>query len=129
MPLLLVVEDHEDTRVLYAECLSKAGFRVQVATNGNEALVVALAEPPDAIVLDLAMPRLDGWETARLLRAYGRTRTIPIVACTARTDSYDVARAKDAGCDRVVFKPCSPEELEKVVRQAIPAIGERERGI
>jgi two-component system cell cycle response regulator DivK len=127
VPLLLVVEDDETTRVLYAECLSKTGFRVQVAANGNEALRAALVEPPDAVVLDLTMPHLDGWETARLLRSYKPTEAIPIVACTGRTDCYDVDRAMDVGCNRVVFKPCLPEELEKIVRNLL-ASEERKHG-
>jgi CheY-like chemotaxis protein len=126
-PLLLVVEDDESTRVLYAECLSRTGFRVQVAANGNEALRAALVEPPDAVVLDLTMPHLDGWETARLLRSYKPTEDIPIVACTGRTDSYDVDRAMDVGCNHVVFKPCLPHELEKIVRNLL-ASGERKHG-
>jgi DNA-binding response OmpR family regulator len=126
MPLLLVVEDDESTRILYAECLSK-GFRVQVAANGNEALRAALVEPPDAVVLDLTMPHLDGWETARLLRSYKPTETIPIVACTGRTDSYDVDLAMDVGCSCVVFKPCLPKELEEVVRNLL-AREERKHG-
>jgi CheY-like chemotaxis protein len=127
MPLLLVVEDDEITRALYAECLSNSGFRVQVAANGNEALRAALVEPPDAVVLDLTMPHLDGWETARLLRSYKPTEDIPIVACTGRTDSYDVDRAMDVGCSHVVFKPCLPRELETIVRTLL-ASGERKHG-
>jgi two-component system cell cycle response regulator DivK len=121
-PLLLLVEDDLDTRTLFAECLTNLGFRVHVARNGNEGLQVALAEPPDVVVLDLAMPQLDGWETARLLRCYTATDTIPIVAFTARTDPQDVARAREAGCVRVVAKPCTPERLESVVRETLPTV-------
>jgi two-component system cell cycle response regulator DivK len=120
-PLVLIVEDHEDTRSAWSLYFRGEGYVVITATNGNEAIARALGESPDAIVMDLLMPCLDGWETAALLRSYGRTHDIPIVACSAVGDGTRKARALAAGCDAFVEKPCMPGELEQAIRRVLGA--------
>jgi two-component system cell cycle response regulator DivK len=117
--LVLLVEDHDDTRSAWREFFEEAGYHVTEASNGNEALAAALADPPDVVVLDLTMPELDGWETARLFRSYPTTRAIPIVACSALSDAVSRERALAAGCDYFVAKPCFPEVLVAAVRVAM----------
>jgi CheY-like chemotaxis protein len=115
--LILIVEDHEDTRTLYEDHLRMAGYQVIGASDGNQAIKLALARHPDAIVMDLAMPGLDGWEAIRLLRAYGPTRGVPILAVSARDDDVSQVRAYAAGCDVFLPKPCTPENLNNAVRR------------
>jgi CheY-like chemotaxis protein len=78
---------------------------VSVATNGEEGIVAALEQMPDLIVMDLGLPRLDGWEAARQLKAMAQTARIPIVALSAYALSEDRTRALEAGCDEFETKP------------------------
>jgi CheY-like chemotaxis protein len=119
--LILIVEDHDDTRALYEEHFRTAGYFVIGARDGNEGIKLALARRPDVVVIDLAMPGLDGWETIRLLRAYDATRHLPILAVTAHDDPLSQVRAYDAGCDLFLAKPCTPENLDRAIRRCFLA--------
>ena len=110
-PLVLVVDDFEDNRAMYAEFLGFSGYRVVQAANGKEALEFARDLRPDAIVMDLSLPVMDGWEATRRLKADESTRGIPIVALTGHTLPGPSAEAKEAGCDAVLVKPCLPDRL------------------
>ncbi len=112
-PLVLVVDDVEHGREIFAEFLEFRGFRVATAADGQEALEKAYELRPDVILMDLSLPGIDGWEATRRLKQDDRTRDIPIIALTAHAlaSAHDKARA--AGCDAVVTKPCLPEELER----------------
>jgi CheY-like chemotaxis protein len=114
---ILIVEDHDDTRAVYEAYFRAVGYEVEGASDGNEGIKLALARRPDAIVMDLTMPGLDGWEAIRLLRAYGSTRLVPIVALSGRDDPVSQVRAYAAGCDAFVAKPCTPEHLYERVRR------------
>ena len=110
--LVLLVEDDRDGRILFAEWLMQAGFRVEQAHNGLQALERALDLLPDAILTDLNIPGIDGYELTRRLRSDVRTRDIPILAVTGYAPfTQDPSRADRAGCDAVLPKPCDPEEL------------------
>jgi CheY-like chemotaxis protein len=124
-PLILLVDDSRDVRSMYGEYLVQAGFRVETAANGNEAVALTLALAPHFILMDLDMPGLDGWEAARLIRSYRPTRSIPIVALSGLHDTASVTRAMSAGCNRFVPKPCMPEDLEGVIRQTLQEESER----
>jgi two-component system, cell cycle response regulator DivK len=115
-PLVLLVDDSGDLRSMYTEYLGGAGFRVETAGNGNEAVALTLALVPNIILMDLDLPDLDGWEAARLIRSYRRTRSIPMVALSGLYDTTSVTRAMSAGCDRFLAKPCMPSDLERVIR-------------
>src|SRR5579863_2610441 len=91
-PLILLVDDSGDARSLYSEYLTRAGFRVETARDGNEAVALTLACSPQFILMDLDLPVLDGWEAARLIRSYRRTRAIPIVALSGFGDAASVDR-------------------------------------
>jgi CheY-like chemotaxis protein len=80
--LILVVDDYQDAREMYAEYLQYSGFRVAEAKNGNEAVAQARSLKPDLILMDLSLPGMDGWEATRVLKADEETRHIPIVALT-----------------------------------------------
>lgn len=115
-PRILVVDDLEDNRELYAAYLEIAGFEVEKAIDGRDALAHVAASAPDLVVMDLAMPRLDGWEATRLLKADPATRAIPVLVLTAYDSGEDLRRARDAGADDVGTKPMLPRELLGRVR-------------
>jgi two-component system, cell cycle response regulator DivK len=110
-PLVLVVDDFQDNREMYAEYLAYCGFRVIEARNGKEAIEKAFAQSPNVIIMDLSLPVMDGWEATRRLKADGRTRSIPIIALTGHALQGHSKGALDAGCDAFVAKPCLPDQL------------------
>ncbi|HVH43125.1 MAG TPA: response regulator [Labilithrix sp.] len=116
---VLLVEDYEDSRVLYTEYLESLGYEVDTAADGVEALTKAREAPPDIIVLDLALPRMDGWELARELRKDARTSRICIIAATGHGGEPYVARAFDSGCDEVLVKPLEPAMLRERIERAL----------
>jgi CheY-like chemotaxis protein len=118
-PLVLIVDDYAEGREICAEYLAFRGYRVATAEDGLEAIEKALELLPDVILMDLSLPRLDGWEASRRIRADARTRHIPILALTAHALSSARRRALEAGCDAVVTKPCPPRDLEAAVRRQL----------
>lgn len=119
-PIVLLVEDDRDGRRMYADWLTGAGFQVDQAHNGFQALERAFDTHPHVVVTDLNIPGIDGFELTRRLRHDARTRDIPVVAVTGYAAfASDPERARRAGCDAVLSKPCSPEDLEAAVRGLI----------
>ncbi len=118
-PLILVVDDYEDAREMYAEYLRFCGFRVAEARNGNEALEQAFSLMPNLILMDLSLPGMDGWEATRQLKADPRTARIPVVALTGHALAGASEGAKRAGCDSFVTKPCLPDDLVVEVRRML----------
>lgn len=110
-PLILLVDDYVDNRALYARYLVYAGYRVDEATNGQEALEKASQIHPDLIVMDLSLPVMDGWEATRRLKANPQTKRIPVLALTGHALGDHERQANAAGCDGYVTKPCLPEDL------------------
>jgi CheY-like chemotaxis protein len=121
-PLILVVDDYQDAREMYAEYLQFSGFRVAEARNGNEAVDQAFALKPDLILMDLSLPGMDGWEATKRLKADERTRRIPIVALTGHALAGASEGAKKAGCDAFVTKPCLPDDLVVEVRRMLNTV-------
>lgn len=113
-PRVLVVEDDEELRSLLCDHFVSVGYHVEAAADGNEGIERALGLHPDVVVIDVMLPRLDGWQVARTLRAYPSTRGAILVAYTGV--GLATARAASAGFDAVLKKPCSPDEVERVVR-------------
>lgn len=119
-PLVLLVEDDRDGRRMFANWLEHAGFRVEQAHNGLQALERALDVVPDAILTDLNIPGIDGYELTRRLKADERTEHIPILAVTGYGPfTNDPSRADRAGCDAILPKPCDPEDVETTLRNLI----------
>src|SRR5438132_12791391 len=108
-PIILVVDDDHDARFIYAMYLRSRGCRVFTAADGRSAVEKATALTPDLIVMDLAMPKVDGWEAIRRLEQSSWTRHIPVVALSAVPVSRDTAF--EAGCDAYLAKPCDPGVL------------------
>ena len=118
-PLVLIVDDVDDGREICAEYLQYRGFRVATAADGLEALEKAFELIPDVILMDLSLPKLDGWEATRRLKQDERTRAIPVIALTAHAHASTHDRALEAGCDSVVTKPVFPRDLEQEVRRQL----------
>jgi two-component system cell cycle response regulator DivK len=117
-PSVLLVDDGEDEREMYAMMLDAAGMNVLQAVNGREGVERAIAHHPDAIVMDMSMPVMDGWEAVARLHANRTTRTIPVIALTGGLDNY--GRAMEAGCRTFLLKPCLPQDLLGVLWAMIP---------
>ena len=115
--VVLLVDDCRDTRELYAEYLELSGFDVKEAEDGIVAIDEAVRVRPDVIVMDMSLPRLDGREAARQLRADERTRGIPVVMISG----YDADRLprNDGLWDHYLGKPCAPDELVTVIGRLV----------
>lgn len=120
-PLVLIVDDYQDAREMYAEYLEFSGFRVAQARNGLEAVEQALALRPDVILMDLSLPVMDGWEATRRLKGDARTRGIPVVALTGHALDGHSREAQEAGCEAYVTKPCLPDALLREVQRVLKA--------
>jgi DNA-binding response OmpR family regulator len=118
-PLVLVADDDPDILGLVRFRLEREGCEVVTAADGEAALELALARPPDLALLDVMMPRLDGVEVVRRLRANETTRSIPIILLTARVQESEVARGIEAGADDYVTKPFSTRLLSGRVQAAL----------
>jgi CheY-like chemotaxis protein len=130
-PLVLVVEDYQDAREMYAAYLQFSGFAVAEATNGLEAIEKAQSLIPDIVLMDLALPRMDGWEATRRLKSDDRTKDIPIVALTGHALAGHAEGARQAGCDAFVTKPCLPDALVSEIKRLLdrqPGTPEARRG-
>jgi two-component system, cell cycle response regulator DivK len=108
---ILYVEDNDDNIYMLKHRLEVRDFEVLVARDGQTGIKAALEHRPDLILLDLGLPVLDGWETARLLKEDERTRSIPIIALSAHAMDGDRARALAAGCDDYGTKPIDFKHL------------------
>jgi two-component system, cell cycle response regulator DivK len=118
-PLVLVVDDFQDNREMFAEFLSLSGFRVAEAATGREAIDRAFELVPDVILMDLSLPELDGWEATRKIKGNPHTQHIPIVALTGHALADHSRDAKQAGCDAFLTKPCLPEVLVVEIRRML----------
>lgn len=110
-PLVLIADDDRDILELVAFRLERAGCETVVAGDGEEALRLAGERQPDVVILDVMMPKMDGYEVTQALRADQATREIPVILLTARAQESDVSRGFEAGVDDYVRKPFSPQEL------------------
>jgi len=115
-PVILAADDDEDILALVAFRLERSGYTVLQARDGQEAFELARSEKPDLAVLDVMMPKLDGFELTRRLRAEEATSRMPIILLTARAQDTDVAQGFDAGADDYLRKPFSPQELRTRVQ-------------
>ena len=118
---VLLVDDSAEMREMYALYLSAVGCETQQAAHGFEAFDKALKGHPDVIVMDLRMPKLDGWEAVRLLKNRAQTRAIPIIALTGDDNVEHLKLAKNAGCETVLLKPCGPDDLHAVIVKLVSA--------
>src|SRR6202790_2081172 len=122
IPYVLVVEDEDALGALLQYNLDKEGYRVAVATDGEEALMLIDERLPDLVVLDWMLPKVSGVEVCRRLRARPETRNLPIIMLTARGEESDRIRGLDTGADDYVVKPFSMSELAARIRAVLRRI-------
>ena len=125
MSTVLLAEDDPDIRHLVSAKLRRSGFDVIETVDGADALAAARRHRPDLVLLDLRMPRLDGLEVLRELRADPATARLPIVVLTARTRSLDVELGYATGAIDYVLKPFSPADLVRRVEAALTRVAGR----
>jgi CheY-like chemotaxis protein len=107
-PTVLLVEDNEDNLRIYSTILTYSGYRVLEATDGEAGLTAARERQPDLILMDVSIPKIDGWEVTRILKADPSTATIPVIALTAHALATDRERAQEIGFDGYIPKPAEP---------------------
>lgn len=118
-PLILIAEDDADNREGYAEFLSYLGYTVAQATNGQDAIESTRQLRPDVLLLDLALPVVDGWEVARVVKSDQHLRNTVIIALSACVFPGDVLRATAAGCDLFLDKPCYPQRVADEIQRML----------
>ncbi len=127
-PRVLVVEDEPDIAALIAYQLTREGFRVETASNGDQALTALGRELPDLLVLDRMLPGISGDEILRSIRSEGATQALPVLVLTAKREQEDRIRGLELGADDYLTKPFSPRELvlrvQSILRRSEPASGD-----
>ena len=116
---VLVVDDEPTARTMLRLILVRAGFEVLEAKDGSEALAEVRREVPDAMILDIMMPGIDGFEVCRILRDEERTFDLPIIMLSARADAESVNRGLQLGATKYLTKPVMPDELTRHVREVL----------
>jgi CheY-like chemotaxis protein len=116
---ILLVEDNEDNLVVYRTILEHVGYRVVEARDGEEGVHRAREQMPDLILMDISIPRIDGWQATRALKDDEKTRAIPIIALTAHALEEDRRKAVQAGCDGYLAKPVEPRRVVQEVERFV----------
>lgn len=127
---ILVVDDEPPIVRLMEFILARQGHQMLVAVNGEEALEKVRTQNPDLVLLDIMMPRIDGYEVARTLRADPATQDLPIIMLSAKAQEEDIQKGIDVGVNEYITKPFSPEQLVHVVTDYLNRVhsGEGESG-
>jgi two-component system cell cycle response regulator DivK len=113
---ILVVDDNQDSRELVVKVLKNKGYEMIEAADGEEALEKAVSERPDLILMDIAIPKIDGYEVTKRLKSLEEFKGTPIVALTAHAMMGDREKALEAGCEGYISKPINIRELPEQVR-------------
>jgi CheY-like chemotaxis protein len=116
---ILLVEDNVQNRYLMTFLLERSGYSVTVAEDGQQALESLASETPDIILMDMQLPRMDGYEATRRIKSDERLKGIPLVALTAHSMKGDRAKAVEAGCDEYVTKPVDADGLVALIERLI----------
>lgn len=123
MARILLVEDNEMNRDMLSRRLSRRGYEVILAENGQQGMEMASAQSPDLILMDMSLPVLDGWEATRRLKESVATAGIPVIALTAHALSDDREKAARAGCDAYETKPVELLRLIETIEQLLQRRG------
>src|SRR4051812_45210724 len=119
MPKILLVEDNEMNRDMLSRRLLRKGYAVVMAHDGEQALVLARSEDPDLILMDISLPKMDGWEVTRRLKNNRHTSGIPVIALTAHALSTDRQKAFEIGCDDYDTKPVEFGRLSEKIEHLL----------
>jgi CheY-like chemotaxis protein len=123
MAKILLVEDNEMNRDMLSRRLTRNGFEVVIAVNGQEGVDLATSSQPDLILMDMSLPILDGWEATRRVKANPATKAIPVIALTAHAMVQDKEKALAAGCDEFDTKPVELPRLLEKIKALLPPAG------
>jgi CheY-like chemotaxis protein len=118
-PRVLIIDDDEDSRIIYPIALKDAGIEADVAASGAEAIAMVSSVRPELILLDLAMPKMNGFQVLEKLRSNDQTADLPVVAFTASTLRYTETELKQKGFTSVLFKPIDPRALVMFVEHLL----------
>jgi two-component system cell cycle response regulator DivK len=118
---ILVVEDNLDNMTLITDVLQSLGYEAIPARDGEEGVKMAGTEKPDLVLMDLSLPKMDGWTATRLIKADENLAKIPVIALTAHAMVGDRDRALEAGCDDYLTKPLNLRELAQKLNEHIAA--------
>lgn len=119
MSTVLVVEDSLAQRQMISDLLKKSGLKVTLASDGVEALGQIEQSHPDLVVLDIVMPRMNGYEVCRRLKADSKTQDVPVVMCSSKGEEFDRYWGMKQGADAYIAKPFQPSELIGTVKQLL----------
>ena len=119
MSTVLVVEDSVSQREMITDLLRGSGLNVTVASDGVEAVEKVQGQPPDLVVLDIVMPRMNGYEVCRRLKADPSTQHVPVVMCSSKGEEFDRYWGMKQGADAYIAKPFQPTELVGTVKQLL----------
>jgi len=113
---ILIVDDNQDSRELAVKILKKVGYQMIEAVDGEDALEKAIAENPDLILMDISIPKIDGYEVTRRLKSQVSFKNTPIIALTAHAMKGDKEKAIEAGCEGYISKPIDIHELPDQIK-------------
>ncbi len=116
---ILLVDDAETILMMERMILNKAGYELITAKNGEDAVSKATAERPDLILMDVVMPKMNGFEACKQIRANDATKTIPIIMVTTRGEAESIESGFESGCDEYVTKPINGLEIVSKVKSAL----------
>ena len=119
-PRVLLVDDDADTRKTLRMCLNQVGIEAAEAANAPDALKKVSESVPHAVLLDMSLPDIDGYDLCRMLRERPDTHRTPIIAVTGHAYRADIQRARDAGCNAVLVKPCPPQYVLLELQRLLP---------
>ena len=117
---ILLVEDEKNIILGVRTCLDAVGYKVDIVENGEDALAYVQKEKPDLILLDLLLPKVDGFEVLAALKSDTSTSAIPVIVLTAKAEEEDRQRVLDAGADAYMTKPFRPQELWDILKKFLP---------
>ncbi len=118
-PRVLIVDDNADVRAMYAWCLRASGWMVCEADDGVEAYEALEAFAPDAVVMDVRLPIVDGLQIVRRIKADAELAHVRVVVCTGVPDSRLEGEAEESGCDAFVRKPCTPDDMRELLEELV----------
>lgn len=119
MPKILLVEDNEMNRDMLSRRLQRKGYAVVMAHDGEQGLALAKSESPDLILMDISLPKMDGWQVTKALKSNPETKGIPVIALTAHALSTDRQKAFEIGCDDYDTKPVEFGRLSEKIEQLL----------